>query len=90
MAAKYIAGTMIKTIQVGSRQLVLEYVSETTAWKRVHIGQSVLDDFCTVVERNVDSLRPDTVYVALKCVEKPKPTLLKTMLILLRTGRGTI
>ncbi|ELR07359.1 hypothetical protein VC83_04109 [Pseudogymnoascus destructans] len=60
MSAKYVAGTAIKTLQHGSRTIVLEYVSETTEWKRSYINQDTLDKFVSVAEKSLETLRPDT------------------------------
>ncbi|EQL36327.1 hypothetical protein BDFG_02067 [Blastomyces dermatitidis ATCC 26199] len=66
MSARYVAGTTIKTIQHAGREIVLEFVSETTEWKRTFIDKSVLDDFAATAEKSLDTLRADTAYVAMK------------------------
>lgn len=68
MSAKYVAGTAIKTLQHGSRTIVLEYVSETTEWKRSYINQNTLDKFVSVAEKSLDTLRPDTAFVSMKYI----------------------
>ncbi|KAK2796917.1 hypothetical protein FQN50_009376 [Emmonsiellopsis sp. PD_5] len=73
MSAKYVAGVAFKTLQHGSRNIVLEYVSETTEWKRTFVDKDVLDRFASTVEKSLETLRPDTAFVSMKEKEHESP-----------------
>ena len=68
MSAKYVSSQFIKNIQKGKNRIAVEYVDQTTAWKRPtgFPSASTKEVFSDVVDKNSDSFKPETVKVAMK------------------------
>ncbi|KAI6849476.1 hypothetical protein KC338_g8630 [Hortaea werneckii] len=66
------ASKLIKRISTSKgREITIEYVTETDAWKRPILATKVQTDFAAIAEKNKDALREDTVKVAMKEAEHP-------------------
>lgn len=68
MSVRYVSSSLIKSIQKGSKAVVVEYVDKTTVWTRPtdFPSSSTKEDFAQVVEENIDTLNPNTTRVAMK------------------------
>lgn len=68
MAANYVSSQFVKTIQKGAKKIVVEYVDQTTAWKRPtgFPSATLKEEFSEVVQSNADSFKPETVKVAMR------------------------
>jgi len=68
MSARYVSSQFIKNIQKGKKRIAVEYVDQTTAWKRStgFPSASTKEVFSDVVDKNSDSFKPETVKVAMK------------------------
>ena len=68
MANRYKAGQLIRSIQKGTRTVAVEWTEWTTTWKRkeAFVSQETKEEYCAVVQANVDKLRPETVKVSVK------------------------
>lgn len=68
MSARYVSSSLIKSIQKGSKPVLIEYVDKTTLWTRPanFPSASTKEEFAQVVEENVHNLNPNTTRVALK------------------------
>ncbi|GBF62509.1 hypothetical protein TMEN_5055 [Trichophyton mentagrophytes] len=68
MSAAYVSSQFIQNVIRGSRVIAVEFVDKTTAWIRpaAFPATNVKSDFMDVVEKNLDSLRPNTAIVAMK------------------------
>ncbi|KAK3046088.1 hypothetical protein LTR09_012403 [Extremus antarcticus] len=68
MSARYVSSQIIKSIQKGKKTITVEYVDQTTAWKRPtgFPSASTKDTFAAVVDKNSDSFMSETVKVAMK------------------------
>ncbi|EKG12719.1 hypothetical protein MPH_10132 [Macrophomina phaseolina MS6] len=67
MSARYVSSQLIKNIQKGTKSVAVEYVDKTTSWTRPDEfpASSVKSDFTQVAEENLESLKPETVRVAM-------------------------
>ena len=68
MSVRYVSSQFIKNIQKGKKSIAVEYVDQTTAWKRPqgYPSASTKEVFSDVVDKNSDSFKPETVKVAMK------------------------
>ena len=48
------------------KSILVSYVSETAAWRRNFLDQSVQNEFVQVAEKYKDTLKPETTQVAIK------------------------
>lgn len=51
MSEKIISSSVIKTVVNNGKNLTLEYATETEAWKRSQLAQSVKDGFSKAMEK---------------------------------------
>ena len=70
MAAQFVSGTVLKTIQKGGKAIAVQVVDKTTAWKRPpnYPIARVTEEFAEIVEENIETLDPSTTSVAMKYV----------------------
>jgi len=68
MSARYVSSQFIKNIQEGTKSIAVDYVDQTTAWKRPtgFPSASTKEVFSDVVDKNSDSFKSETVKVAMK------------------------
>ena len=68
MSARYVSSQFIKNIQQGKKKIAVEYVDQTTAWKRPSGFPSARtkEVFSNIVDKNSDSFKAETVKVAMK------------------------
>lgn len=48
------------------KNILVSYVSETAAWRRSFLDQSVQNEFVEVAKKYKDTLKPETAEVAIK------------------------
>ncbi len=67
MSAEYGSSQFIKHVQKGKKMIAVEYVDQTTMWKRPtgFPSASIKEVFSDVVDNNSDSSKPETVKVAM-------------------------
>lgn len=68
MAANLLKSAAIKTLQAGGKSISVNYATETSAWKRAFIAESLKNEFADVVQENVAQLPAGTATVAIKFV----------------------
>ena len=68
MAAKYVSSSWIKTVQTGSKSIMIAYVDKTSLWTRPtdFPCAKVKEEFVRMVEDNIHTLDPNTTKVAMK------------------------
>ncbi|KAL5365868.1 hypothetical protein BJX96DRAFT_159898, partial [Aspergillus floccosus] len=65
-AKMYRASQFIKNMTTSNgKQIAIAYVKETDAWTRPFLPQATKDEFVQVAEKYKDTLKPDTVKVAM-------------------------
>ena len=65
----YRSSQLIKTITTSNgKKVAIDYVTKTDAWERSFLAQNTQNEFAAVAEKYKDSLKPDTVKVAMKLV----------------------
>lgn len=63
----YRASQLIKTMTTSTgKQVAVAYVSKTDAWERPFLPDTTKDEFVAVAEKYKDTLKPETVQVAMK------------------------
>ncbi|KAK2801614.1 hypothetical protein FQN50_007675 [Emmonsiellopsis sp. PD_5] len=68
----YRACQAIKNINTSAgKQIAVAYVTKTDTWERLNLSQTIQDEFATVAEKYKDTLKPETVKVAMKEAEHP-------------------
>ena len=68
MPARYVSSQFIKNIQKGTKKIAVEYVDQTTAWKRPtgYPSASTKEVFSNIVDKNSGSFKSETAKVAMK------------------------
>ncbi|KAK2809483.1 hypothetical protein FQN50_003751 [Emmonsiellopsis sp. PD_5] len=62
----------IKTITTSAgKEVVVAYVTKTDVWERTFLSPDVQNEFAAVAEKYKDTLKPETVKVAMKETEHP-------------------
>ncbi|KAK2766006.1 hypothetical protein FQN54_007521 [Arachnomyces sp. PD_36] len=62
----------IKNITTSNgKQVAVAYVTKTDVWERKFLSQTVQTEFSRVAEKYKDTLKPETVTVAMKEAEHP-------------------
>lgn len=65
----YRASQLIKNMTtLKGKEIAIAYVSKTDTWERPFLPQTTKDEFAEVAEKYKDTLKPDTVKVAMKWV----------------------
>ncbi|EDN08849.1 hypothetical protein I7I51_00506 [Histoplasma capsulatum] len=68
----YRACQAIKNITTSAgKQIAVAYVTKTDTWERTFLSQTIQNEFTTVAEKYKDTLKPETVKVAMKEAEHP-------------------
>ncbi|EGE86653.1 hypothetical protein BDBG_07309 [Blastomyces gilchristii SLH14081] len=68
----YRACQAIKNITTSTgKQIAVAYVTKTDTWERAFLSQSIQNEFATVAEKYKDTLKPETIKVAMKEAEHP-------------------
>ncbi|EED15819.1 conserved hypothetical protein [Talaromyces stipitatus ATCC 10500] len=68
----YRACQVIRNVTTSAgKQVAVAYVTKTDAWERMILSQDVQTEFVTVAEKYKDTLKPETVKVAMKEAEHP-------------------
>jgi hypothetical protein len=63
----YRACQAIKNITTSAgKQIAIAYVTKTDTWERMFLSQTIRDEFTAVAEKYKDTLKPETVKVAMK------------------------
>ena len=68
MSARYVSSHFIKNIEKGTKKIAVEYVDQTSAWKRPtgFSSASTKEVFSGIADKNSNSFKPETVKVAMK------------------------
>ncbi|KAF4628093.1 hypothetical protein G7Y89_g10059 [Cudoniella acicularis] len=53
------------------KQIAIDFVSKTDTWERHILAQSIKEEFVQVAEKYKETLKPDTVKIAMKEAEHP-------------------
>jgi Mn-dependent DtxR family transcriptional regulator len=48
------------------KEVAIAYVTKTDTWERLYLSQDTKDEFAEVAQKYKDTLKPDTVKVAMK------------------------
>jgi hypothetical protein len=63
----YRACQVIKNITTeAGKQVAVAYVTKTDTWERTFLSENIQAEFSTVAEKYKDTLKPETVKVAMK------------------------
>lgn len=68
MSIKNVSSQFIKTVKKGTKSIAVEYVDQTTTWKRPpgFPSAATKEEFSDAVDKNVDTFKPETVKVAMR------------------------